>query len=282
MSRLQSSATRAAGAEGRVPPLTQSTKDGKPYIRRADVEVEIGCALAAGPAAWTGMVAKSVGSEGGLSSEAIVFLLRALRAPGQEAVLEGLVKGLSHRISRIVTSSAQGFDPTTTDEIVSAVNLDVITLIFAETTTRQSEILEIAFRATVKRRALNEVEKRKHYPRAAQFAFPIVDRESPAGDLIHPVETLADAGPSPEEIAIESESRAWAEEQVRKGLTAIRDPRHREAVNLHHLHDWPITAHDPATPSLTTHFNVSDRQIRNWMKSAFTEMRQAMGEKHER
>ncbi len=223
-------------------------------------------------------MASASGSCGRLSSEAVVYLIRTLRGPGQEAVLGGLVERLSHRISRIVMDSAKGFDPTTTEEIVNQVNLDVGTLILEEAPTRQGESLEYAFNLVVKRRALNEVERREHHPRAAQIASPTV---GPDGGVLDPVETLADEGPGPEEIAIERESPAWAKERIRVGLDAIKDPRHREAVILHYLQGWPITDRDPSTPTLSSHFRVSGRQIHNWFKAAFAEMRQAMGDTYE-
>jgi hypothetical protein len=61
-------------------------------------------------------------------------------------------------------------------------------------------------------------------------------------------------------------------------LAAVSDPRHREAVMLHHLHGWPITDKDPETPTLCKHFDMTARQIQNWIRTAFDEMRAAVGE----
>lgn len=165
---------------------------------------------------------------------------------------------------------AKGFDPTTTDEIVVKVGQDVVALVLTKSPTRQSEFLEVAFRVVVKRRTINEVQKRQQHPRQHHLV--------PADGDANPLESLADDGPNPEEDAITREQAALTPKLIRKALNAIRDPRHREAVVLHHLQGWPITDKSPETPTLCTHFGKCARQIQNWMATAFAEMRAALGE----
>jgi hypothetical protein len=135
-----------------APPLTQTKVDGTPLLRRADVEQEIIGALATDQTTWSDLAP-------GLSSEAIVHLVRALRTRGETVVCGSLVDRLGHRIARIAKDWANGFDPLTAEEIVIQVGEEIIGLILAETPTRQSEFLEISFRMAVKRRTLNNVEK---------------------------------------------------------------------------------------------------------------------------
>ncbi|RUL81892.1 RNA polymerase sigma factor [Tautonia sociabilis] len=261
-----------------VAPLTQARLDGTPYRRRADVEAQIRRALADDPSGWPAAATAAVDSGTRLSSEALIHLIRILRSRGERTVFGQLVQEVGKRIAGIAKSSAKGFDRTTTEEIVLKVGVDVVELILAETPTRQSEFLEVAFRLAVERRFLNEVESRKEDPRPHQFAAPTPDGAWSSGGSSHPAESVPDDGPSPEESAIEAEERRLAPEVLRRCLNAISDPRHREAVILHHLRGWPITDKDPSKPSLCSHFELSDRQIRKWMERSFTQMRGAMGD----
>jgi DNA-directed RNA polymerase specialized sigma24 family protein len=245
------------------PPLTKTTAAGKPYVRRQDVTAEIAQLLVTGTSSWT---------PDGLASETLVHLIRVLWKRGDEENLLGrFVHRLGRHIGRIAKDVAKGFDPTTTDEIVLNVGKDVVTLVFAESATRQSEFLEVAFRVAVKRRTLNEVQKRKNHPRQRQLAS--ADGET------NPLKSKADNGPTPEEIVIAAEESELGPERIRKGLAAITDPRHREAVVLHYLRGWPITDKNPETPTLCKRFGKSARQIQNWMNDAFDEMRAALGVK---
>ena len=240
------------------PPLTHADANGKPYVRSDVVSGEIAEALGTDVSTWPS--AK-------LRSETLVHLIRVLCGTGgEESQLGPLVQKLGTHIAQIAKDFAKGFDRTTTEEIVVNVGKDVIALVLSESPTRQSEFLEVNFRVAVKRRTLNEVEKRQHYPRKRE----LVAVEGKA----NPLESVADDGPTPEVSAIQSEAR----DLVKKGLGAVSDPRHREAVMLHHLQGWPITHKDPETPTLCKHFDMTARQIQNWMRTAFAEMRAAVGE----
>ena len=244
-----------------VAPLTQAKPDGTPFVRRADVEKEISHALSSDQATWS-VLASS------LSSEAIVYLIRVLRARGEKVVCGALVEQLGHRIARIAKDWAKGFDPLTTDEIIIQVGEDIIAQILAPTPTRQSEFLEIAFRLAVKRRTLNNVDKRTHHPVTRQFA------EAEA-------ELLEDESPDPEAIAIASEQLTLNQETIRAGLAAIKDPRHRDAIILHYLEGWPITDKNRDRPTVSRQFGVTPRQISTWLKTALAQMREAIGEKYD-
>jgi hypothetical protein len=127
-----------------VPPLTQTTVDGVPYTRRSDVELQVLRALEGPPAEWVTVAAGGVGRDR-LSDEALVFLIREAAARGEETTVGRLIEYLSRRTTPKALEWAQGFDPTTTEEIVGQVDMEVVELIFANTPSRQSEFLEVAF-----------------------------------------------------------------------------------------------------------------------------------------
>ena len=252
-----------------VPPLTHHSAEGGVYTRRADVEAEIERMLALDPSRWTAV---------GLKSETVVHLIRRLWRTGEKTVLGRLLDALAKRTTRIATASARGFSPTITEEIVGVVGLEVIELVLAEQTSGQSEFLECAFDLAVQRRAFKQAAKRKQLRRTRQFPIHVSEDD---GAVTDGAQTVPDDGPSPEDLAAEREFRALAPVQIPRALAAISNPDHRLAVDLHHIQGWPITDQDPSRQTVSTYFGVCDRTIRNWMRTAFSEMRNELGVSHE-
>lgn len=254
-----------------VPRLSSSTREGKRYQRRADVEAEIVRALARPRGDWLAMCQ----GQGRLSSEAIVFLARQTLDDDRD-LCGRLIHQLGRTVARTARHWAQGFDPLTTDEIVWQVETEIIELVLAPTPSRQSDFLEIAFGKAVERRTINAVEKRQHAP------MPFgVSRSGNADDEPQPdrqAERVADKGPDPEHILAQLEDEASRRQLVSKAHASVKDPRHLEAVILRHVRGWPISDKDPTKPTLVKHFGKSERQIRNWINEGLEAMRAAIGE----
>lgn len=262
---------RGVAASRRPPPLTQSRKrDGCPYVRHADTEEEVSEALATEPANWKPC---------DLSSECIVHLIRTQIGQSDKTVMGRLLEVIMRRTTRIATDNSKGFDQVRTEEIVTKVGEEVIGLILADAPSRKSEFLEISFRLAVKRKTLNLVESKRAEPRQVRLKSPSSDSDDTTGKSASAGHEPEDPGPGPVDVAIESEELALTGDQIRVGLAAITDERHREAIILHYLHGWPVTDKDSNTPTLENHFRVSDRTIRKWFERAKAEMRFAIGEK---
>jgi hypothetical protein len=170
---------------------------------------------------------------------------------------------------RIANRWARGFNAITTEGIVLKVELEIIELILAETPSRQSDFLEVAFGKAVERRTINAVSQ--HRGRT-----PHVDN---VNELASAAELVADNRPSPEEIFAELEDDIRRPELIRMACDAVKNPQHLEAVILRFCHDWPITDSDPNKQTLARRFGKSGRQIQNWINKALEEMRTAIGEK---
>lgn len=252
-----------------VPPLTHRSADGDLYTRRPDVEAEIARMIVLDPSRWTAAA---------LRSETIVHLVRRLWPTEEKTVLGRLLDELAKRTTRIATASARGFSPTITEEIVGVVGLEVIELVLTDKITGQSEFLECSFDLAVQRRAFKQAAKRKRLRLTRQFPLHASEDGDSVTDGAH---SVPDDGPSPEDLVAEREFRALAPAQISRALAAISNPDHRVAVVLHHLQGWPITDQDPSRQTVSTHFGVCDRTIRNWMRTAFSEMRNALGVSHE-
>lgn len=258
-----------------VEPLTKCRMDGRPYVRRPDVEEQICRVRETDPATWPDLAKAPPGSDGRLKSETIVHLVRILRKRGESTVAGQLIEQLIRRAGKITRTWAKGFDQTTTEEIVLEVGGRLIEFILAETPTRQSEFLEAAFATAVKRRTLRRVDQLQNQPRTYQFARPTDAGDESDGTATNPLEAAPDGEPSPEEVAI-----AWETSDVlRSYVGAISNPKHREAVILRFFQGWPIESNDENRPSLCTHFSRSPRQISTWFTKAYEEVRAAAGDR---
>jgi hypothetical protein len=257
-----------------VEPLTKCRLDGRPYERRPDVEEQICRVRETDPATWPDLAKAPQGSDVRLKSETIVHLVRVLRKRGESTITGQLIEQLICRAGKTTKTWAKGFDQATTEEIIFEVGGQLIELILAETPSRQSEFLEIAFAGAVKRRTLNAVERRESQPQTYHFARSTDAGDGSDGTIANPLEGAADDEPGPHEIVI-----AWErQDELRKWIGAISNPKHREAVVLHYFEEWPIQCKDKAKPSLCTHFRISARQINNWFVKAFEEVRAAAGD----
>jgi DNA-directed RNA polymerase specialized sigma24 family protein len=230
---------------------------------------EIAQALARDPSKW---------ARGGYESETIVHLVRHLRASKENArVMGDLILVLDRRVTRIVARWARGFDEVTTEEIALEVGRAVIEICLGEGPPRAADFLEASFTTGVKRRTLDAVAKRRHLAKPYEVAAAERRAEKPRRhDQPRDLEGVEGQTVADPEEALRSGGDPPAADKIRAGLAAIQDPRHREAVILHHLKGWPITDKDPTVPTLCEHFGVTDRAIRKWIATAFAEMRRAI------
>src|SRR3954468_14291071 len=101
MSSTPPQTSEADPPPGGPPPLTCSTKAGKPYARHLDVEDEIRTALAAAPMSWEARR---------LKSKTLVHLVRSIRWRDElEGIVGSLVDQLGRRVAVIVADNAKGF-----------------------------------------------------------------------------------------------------------------------------------------------------------------------------
>jgi hypothetical protein len=243
-----------------VTPLTQTKIDGTPYRRFANVEAEISGVLATDPSTWSPTT---------LKSETQVYLIRWQWRQNDQKSIGKLIECLGRRIARIARDFASGLNEFQAEDFAVEIGDEVNLLIFSREPSRQSEFLEIAFRQAVQRRAINKrtllKERRKH--EVAESSLRTADDDDDGEGIIA---SHADSRSAQESVP--------ADEVIRRGLAAISNPLHRQAVVLHHLQDWPLSSKDPQIPTLSTHFGKSARQIQNWIATAFEEMRTALGD----
>jgi DNA-directed RNA polymerase specialized sigma24 family protein len=217
-----------------------------------------------------------------------------------DQLLGELLLALGRRVSRVAQKSVQGHNRVTGEEIVEQVGEKVLATLLGTTPTRASEFLEVSFGAAVGRWTVDAVRyRRARVPLRAAVAESTTRDTNVERDKNQHLEWDGRGDPhaepftvtrdrvgldgsfhaDPEAVAADLEAFERCPDPLRRGLDAIRDPRHREALVLHHLEGWPIVHKDPNTQTLCKRFGSSERQIRTWIATAMAEMREAIGDK---
>lgn len=245
----------------RAVPLTCSKRAGKPYARHDRTEEELTVALRLPHCEWPASR---------WCLETLVHLIRLRSRDNDPDVLGKLTDTFLKMAKPIVDRWSQGYGLADTEEIQIEVSNRLGDLLMQGRPTRTSEYLEIDAATVIKQLTLRAQGRDR--PKAA--AFRSVDRAED-GAYTLAVESLASEALDPGEHLL-------AKIEAGKGgplrfLNSITDPRHREAFILLKLYDWPLKDAPPGTPTLCSRFNKSDRQIRNWIKTAIDQMRAAHG-----
>jgi len=258
----------------KVRKLTHRTKSGEPYVRRGDVDAQIAKVIQLPASKWPDLIGEKASER--LLDEALVYLLRE-SLKETPVILGAMVDCLSRRISRHASRWTRGLDQDDVDTIVETVNgkvLDAIT--FNDPPSPTCEFLEVSLSHHVKNKTLSEVDKLKRRPQGHREC-PVQACFEEETTIVPTVESLADDAPGVLETLVDQEDEQERRALALKALSKITDPRHREAVILRFIRDWPITSQDERKPSLTRHFGVSARQLQNWFNNACDEMRAAVG-----
>ena len=166
------------------------------------------------------------------------------------------------------------------EQFVSDLEMQILELVLTKQRSREREILEVAFGRAMKNLALNQVEKFKNSTAGniADIAvdYTNVDGTEEGDQVDRPIEFLTDATSGPENILLNLDMRKHRHRLLRKALKAVPNPRHREAVILHHAHGIPITSCQRGKKCLTRHFRKNARQIKYWIATAMKQMRAAL------
>src|SRR3989442_15037919 len=143
-----------AGSKSIVQELKSSSPSGKKYSRTSAVDDQIQSILCRHQSEW-------ILEAPNLKNETVFFLMRLVRRADEQLFYE-FFQELCTRIARIAKRAASRYrvDDKVAQEIVEEIQLNVLELVLADTPGRQTDVLEVAFRQAVKRRARER--SRKH------------------------------------------------------------------------------------------------------------------------
>jgi hypothetical protein len=257
----------------RVRPLTSLKLDGTLYKRMDAVEALLAEILYYPPSLWILKKAE-------FPPEVLVYLIREIwmrMIRHNKAAFGELCTELITRIIPIVRAAARGFSVNATDAILWRVEQAIFRLVFAETPSRKSEILEVAFGQAVKRHTHDEVERHRRSEWGQTFSGAIEDDED-FSELDRLIESIEDHRPGPEASLLVRESGEILQKLYRRAKRAIQDPVDRKAVTLHICKDYPIESTDPTEKTVPKVLHESEGKVRYRVARAIQQMRKALGD----
>jgi len=256
-----------------IPPLVCCNKSGHRYVRPAHIQAELRSIVPLDPSEW-------IGRAENFQNETLVCLIR-LTHDGHPPVCGILIEELRRRITHRAEKFCCEMDEYDQEQFVSDVEMQVLELVLTKQPSKEREILEVAFGRAMRNLALNQLKKFKNST-AGNIADMAVDYTNVDGaeegdEVQRPIEFLPDATSGPENILLNLDMRKQRHRLLRKALKAVSNPRHREAVILHHAHDIPITSCQRGKKCLTRQFRKDARQIKYCITTAMKQMRAALG-----
>jgi DNA-directed RNA polymerase specialized sigma24 family protein len=252
---------------GDVEPLNHVTRGGVKYRRAPDIEKQIADGIKLAPRELLGRAAvRDKSAAEFLKEESIVYFIRSYHLAGDFETVNGLAHALLTRCALRITRRfrALGLDQKGAEAAYTDLIGDVIAAVIDRSSDR-GDFFQVRFWRAIRFRLLNVYDKH----------LRAVERDQ-THDSLSSSEVEVDSEGSEEEVSLEErtscgEDVAIAVEQrlaIQEGLSAIRDPRHREAFVLRHLEGWPLEADDPREPCLSRWFGVSVKTVYNWLESA--------------
>ncbi len=259
----------ATGQHEQLEPLTQRNGAGKSYQRLPAVETQIRAALGLDGAA---LVARARISDrmatDYLQEECLAYLVRNAFRRGDHERFSTLTSILLRRCVRWLKAGLfkLGIQEQDLDEqsqkLVSAMITDLTS------DDGRGDFFQVRFWAVLKKDLLNVA---KRYERSVQKARCHVSLSDPVrdeGDDDGSAIVRADVIPSLEDVAGSIEVRI----DMARALASIHDPRHRQAWIMYN-DGWQIDAKDPAEPTISKRFGVTDRTVRHWLRQAEAELK---------
>jgi len=240
-------------------PLTSMSPEGIPYTRFEATEIQIVRMLLLLQSAW-------ILAAPDLHAETLVYLIREIH--GRDDELFGLLAAeLAKRVWGIGGAFAQGFDLITKEDILWRVEQQIFKLVLAETPSRQSDFLEIAFGRAVERRTNDAVEKHNATTWGLRevLARPDNDDDDDGDELER---SIADSRAGPEENLLHREEEAVRRKRYWKMRRVVKNPMHLEALRLQICEGYSIE-------ELMACFNATRGKVNYALETAKKQMRDA-------
>lgn len=245
-----------------VAPLTLRTCEDVPYTRPPAVEAQLVALVALPPLAVVARVwaTRDFRHPQYVRDECLAYFLREWHRTGAKEGFGELVAEVERRVERRVRAACATFAAEVRDEVALRVTERLWTQLFTLTHPR-GEFWQVAFGLALKRVISDE---RGRLYEANQRAWAVLrDTSGDGEDGYDPLAGMMDTTPDAESLHLRDET-------VHDALSAITDPRHREAFVLLHREQWPIEGSVP--PTISGHFGVVPRTIRYWLQKAHAQL----------
>jgi hypothetical protein len=260
----------------KLKPLTQQTKEGFLYHRPDEIEKQISHALTLSPDEVIVRAQISDSEDSGfLKEESLVYLILAYHNSNDWEAFNSLSDILIKRIVRQYHSFFRGFDTLSLteagDELLTQLFLRILKI-----EDSKGDYFQVRFWSGIKLLAISIFRKKVSDYKQEKNMVPLSDL---AGDELEESENgLDDQAPGtirpldPPSATASIETAVLADE----GLHSLKEPI-RTAYLLHHWAGWQIESKDPLEPTISKHFNVTPKTIRNWLTKAEGDLKKWRG-----
>lgn len=258
-----------------VRPLRLRNAEGEAYRRHAEVEAQIEATLSL---TTDDLIARAriadYRNTERLKDETLVYYLREGLRELDRIRADALARELAARCERTIRRRVSGSINAQFAEDCAADALSDAAMVVFDLERDASDFAEVRFRVFLDRR-ISDARDRYLKQQNISARTTSLDAESDKGSYDEPESMEA----SPQTLA---ESREGLR-HLREGLRQLDEPI-RTAFILRHYRGWQIEANDANEPSISRHFNVTDRTVRNWLKRAERDLkawRERLGAKGE-
>lgn len=250
--------------------LTRRNQAGERYTRLAAVETQIHAALGLDPAALYARARISDRASGDyFQEECLAYLVRDAFRRGDHERFSTLTSIL---LLRCVPWLRAGlFELGVQEQDLDELSHKLVSTMITDVTSDdgRGDFFQVRFGAGLKKDLWNLAERYKQSVRRARRHVSLSDTVEAEGEADDGSGIVrADVIPSRDDVARSVEARI----DMAKALATIHDPRHRQAWIMYY-NGWQIDAKDPAEPTISKRFGVTDRTVRLWLRQAQAELK---------
>jgi DNA-directed RNA polymerase specialized sigma24 family protein len=244
-----------------IAPLTHVARStGQVYKREPEVERQISEALSLPPSRLAERAAAREDKPEYLSAEALVFLIRHFRRQGDERTVNDLSGALVRRCESYVGRKLYHVGRALLEECRDQVVLRLFERLLDFESDR-GDFLQVRFWAFLNRLITDVASS------YAGLRDQIASSVSPAwvhGGELSEGEREEGVGYVPEPA---SDDHVDTGLLVREALAQLEEP-HRTVFVLRYYQGWPVESKHPGEPTISGHFGVTSRTVRNWLTTA--------------
>ena len=244
--------------------LTRHKKSGEPYVRSPEVEAQIQDLLGATPEAQLSRARVSDRKAPQyLRNECLAYLIRdavvADRADRLNALAGILVKRLIRSVERQLAALGVAEDD------LGDLHQEVMRkMMKAIADGPRGEFYQVLFHEALRRQIIKSYDS---YRRKTRQTRNETSLDAPVGGTKHNEEddlSLGEFVEGPDDVGMAVEQRLL----ITEALSAITNPRHRQAFVLHYYYGWQIESEDPDEKTLSILYDRTPKMIGNWIRTA--------------
>lgn len=235
-------------------PLTRRSSEGELYIRPPEVESQIKSALLLDRTSFLEKACiQDRNLKDFLKEECLVYMIRHYHDLGDREMVSNLFKELMSRCVEFIHKHQKSLGQRAEDafrEVIANLTDKLLDL-----ESDRGDFFQARFWLGLKRLTLTEFNKQIREMKKEEKTFSLSNQKE---------------GPNGPEMAIEIQDESMSQEEIamcKEGLAVLKYP-YNEVFILRYYSGWPIDSNDPDKVTLSSHFKVTPRTIRNWLNKA--------------